>query len=152
MSNRTRPKSNERDRIASGSTAALELDRSFRGPLVAYFLDKFRYREGMPPSRIVDEAMEVIQRHTWPGNVRELENAIRRAVILSGGGAITPEHLDMDQARAPYLVDLTEAVRDGRSLASVQAEIEREMIRLAMIQCNQDERAAARLLGIDERA
>src|SRR5258708_8589746 len=118
-------------------------------PLVAFFLDKFRYREGMPPSRIVDEAMDVIQSHTWPGNVRELENTIRRAVILSGGGAITPEHLDMDHARAPYLVDLTEAVRDGRSLASVQAEVEREMIRLAMIQCNQDEQDAARLLGID---
>ena len=39
----------------------------------------------------------------------------------------------MDQARAPYMIDLTEAVRDGRSLASVQAEVEREMIRLAMI-------------------
>jgi DNA-binding NtrC family response regulator len=118
-------------------------------PLVAHFLDKYRYRQGMPPSRIVDEAMDILQNHTWPGNVRELENTIQRAVIYSGGNAITPEHLELDNARAPYLIDLTEAVREGRTLGSVVAEVEREMIRLAMIQCNQDEAEAARLLGVD---
>jgi DNA-binding NtrC family response regulator len=117
-------------------------------PLVAHFLDKFRYRQEMQPSRIVDEAMDILQHHTWPGNVRELENTIRRAVIYSGGNAITPEHLELDNARAPYLVDLTEAVREGRTLGSVIAEVEREMIRLAMIQANQDEAEAARLLGV----
>jgi hypothetical protein len=40
-------------------------------------------------------------------------------------------------------------VRDGRSLGSVMGEVEREMIRLAMIQCNQNEAEAAQLLGID---
>lgn len=44
MSHRTRTKSNERDKIASVSTAALELDRSFRGPLVAYFLKRVKNR------------------------------------------------------------------------------------------------------------
>lgn len=118
-------------------------------PLVAHFLDKYRYRQGMPPSRIVDEAMDVLQHHTWPGNVRELENTIRRAVIYSGGNAITPEHLELDNVRAPYLIDLTEAVREGRTLNSVMVEVEREMIRLAMIHCNQNEAEAAQLLGID---
>src|SRR5262249_28662313 len=94
-------------------------------------------------------AMDVLQHHTWPGNVRELENTIRRAVIYSGGNAITPEQLELDNARAPYLIDLTEAVRDGRTLATVLAEVKREMIRLAMVQCNQNEDDAARLLGID---
>jgi RNA polymerase sigma factor (sigma-70 family) len=44
MSNRTHIRSNERDRIAEGPTAALELDRSFRGPLVAYFLKRVKNR------------------------------------------------------------------------------------------------------------
>jgi len=116
--------------------------------LVAYFLDRFRYRQGMPPLRIVDEAMDIIQHHSWPGNVRELENAIHRAVILSGGNAITPEHLDLSNARSPYTLDLTEAVRDGRTLASVMAEVHREMVRLAMVQTNFDEAEAASLLGV----
>jgi two-component system, NtrC family, response regulator AtoC len=118
-------------------------------PLVAHFLDKFRYRPGMPPARIVDEAMDVLVRHPWPGNIRELENTIQRAVILSGGGAITPEHLDLSNARAPYVIDLTEAVREGRVLSSVVAEVQNEMLRLAMVQCNQDREQAAALLGID---
>lgn len=118
-------------------------------PLVAHFLDKYRYRQGMQPSRIVDEAIDTLQQHTWPGNIRELENTIRRAVIYSGGNAITPEHLELDNARAPYLLDLTEAVREGRTLGSVVAEVEREMVRLAMIQANQDEAEAARLLGVN---
>src|SRR5258707_1835832 len=118
-------------------------------PLVAHFLDQYRYRQGVAPSRIVDEAMDILQHHTWPGNVRELENTIRRAVIYSGGNAITPEHLELDNARAPYLIDLTEAVREGRTLGTVMAEVKREMIRLAMIQCGQDEAEAAKLLGID---
>src|SRR5260221_227217 len=116
--------------------------------LVAYFLDRFRYRQGMPPLRIVDEAMDIIQHHSWPGNVRELENAIHRAVILSGGNAITPEHLDLSNARSPYTLDLTEAVRDGRTLASVMAEVHREMIRLAMLETTLDEAEAASLLGV----
>ncbi len=117
-------------------------------PLVAHFLDEYRFRQGMPPARIVDEAMDILTKHTWPGNVRELENTIRRAVILSGGVTITPEHLDLNNARAPYLLDLTEAVRESRSLSAVMAEVEREMMRLAMIQAHQDPEEAARILGI----
>lgn len=44
MGERTRNKSKERGQIAAGPTAALELDRSFRGPLVAYFLKRVNSR------------------------------------------------------------------------------------------------------------
>ena len=37
--------------------------------------------------------MKWLQDHNWPGNIRELEHAIEKAVILSEGGSITPEHL-----------------------------------------------------------
>ncbi len=40
MGNRTRISPKEPDRITPGPTAALELDRWFRGPLVAYFLKR----------------------------------------------------------------------------------------------------------------
>ena len=39
MRNRTRTRP-EGDKVTAGPTAALELDRSFRGPLVAYFLKR----------------------------------------------------------------------------------------------------------------
>jgi two-component system NtrC family response regulator len=31
--------------------------------------------------------------HDWPGNVRELENVVHRAVILSKGKTVRPEHI-----------------------------------------------------------
>ncbi|HET6820267.1 MAG TPA: helix-turn-helix domain-containing protein, partial [Candidatus Limnocylindria bacterium] len=36
--------------------------------------------------------------HDWPGNVRELENAVERAVVLSRGNTIMPEHLPLAAA------------------------------------------------------
>jgi len=39
-------------------------------------------REGLPPKRLDDEAMERLRSYRWPGNVRELENLIRRLAAL----------------------------------------------------------------------
>lgn len=117
--------------------------------LVAHFLDKYRYREGLPPARIVPEALDLLMHYNWPGNIRQLENTIQRAVVLSGGGTITPEHFDLSGASAPYVVDLSEAVRESRPIGTVLAEVEREMIRLAMLQANQDAVQAAHTLGMD---
>jgi DNA-binding NtrC family response regulator len=39
------------------------------------------------------EAQELLMSHVWTGNVRELQNCIERAVILSDGNVILPEHL-----------------------------------------------------------
>jgi DNA-binding NtrC family response regulator len=36
--------------------------------------------------------------HDWPGNVRELENAVERAVVLSRGSTIMPDHLPLADA------------------------------------------------------
>ena len=47
-----------------------------------------------PVQEIEEEAVEVLKRYTWPGNVRELKNVVRRAVLLSSGNAIGPDHLD----------------------------------------------------------
>ncbi len=39
-------------------------------------------REGLPPKRLDDAAMERLRTYRWPGNVRELENLIRRLAAL----------------------------------------------------------------------
>jgi RNA polymerase sigma factor (sigma-70 family) len=44
MTNRTRARSTEQDKLTTGTTAAVELDRSFRGPLIAYFLKRVKSR------------------------------------------------------------------------------------------------------------
>ena len=50
--------------------------------LVAHFLKKFA--PDAPP-QMSQGAMRSLMAYAWPGNVRQLENAIERAVTLSGG-------------------------------------------------------------------
>nr|PZN83629.1 MAG: sigma-54-dependent Fis family transcriptional regulator [Pseudomonadota bacterium] len=53
--------------------------------LVNYFVQQIAQSSGLPPRKIGDDAMAVLQTHDWPGNVRELRNNIERLMILAGG-------------------------------------------------------------------
>ena len=68
--------------------------------LVEHFLTKFRHRTDAIPTTISEEAMARLVEHDWPGNVRELENAIERAVVLSRGAPIMPDHLPLAESPA----------------------------------------------------
>ncbi len=68
--------------------------------LVEHFLAKFRFKPDAIPTTISEEAMARLMDHDWPGNVRELENAIERAVVLSRGNPIMPEHLPLTESPA----------------------------------------------------
>jgi DNA-binding NtrC family response regulator len=61
--------------------------------LARHFLRKFSSEMGMPPPELTAEALAPLEQYDYPGNVRELKNLIERALIESGGGAITSEHL-----------------------------------------------------------
>jgi DNA-binding NtrC family response regulator len=61
--------------------------------LAAHMLGRFSSRRGGANATLSPEAVAVLTEHDWPGNIRELANAIERATILAGGGAIRPEHL-----------------------------------------------------------
>ena len=68
--------------------------------LVEHFLAKFRFKPDAIPTTISEEAMGRLMGHDWPGNVRELENAIERAVVLSRGQPIMPDHLPLAESPA----------------------------------------------------
>ncbi len=52
--------------------------------LVTHFVQKICEIEGVAPKRIGPGVNERLCNYIWPGNVRQLENAVERAVILSG--------------------------------------------------------------------
>jgi DNA-binding NtrC family response regulator len=59
--------------------------------LVQHFLRIFSQEFKLPPSRIMDSAMDEFSRYSWPGNVRELKNRLERLVLVSKGSDITGE-------------------------------------------------------------
>ncbi len=84
-----------------------------------------------------DSTLEALLEHDWPGNVRELENCLTRAIALSTGGVIRPEHLGLgpDQPAGVF-----------RSLD----EIEGEHVRRVLFGVGGNKAKAARVLGISK--
>jgi DNA-binding NtrC family response regulator len=60
--------------------------------LASHFLGKYAEQNGKELRGFSDETIALLLGHSWPGNVRELENAIERAVVLTGEPVLTPAH------------------------------------------------------------
>lgn len=58
-------------------------------PLAQQFAKKFAQKD----VRFSPAFEKMMLQYPWPGNVRELQNAMERAVLLSRGGILLPEHL-----------------------------------------------------------
>jgi DNA-binding NtrC family response regulator len=68
-------------------------ERSEDIPVLAGHMLKRFHRSHGPLPELTPEAISALMEHHWSGNVRELANAMERAVILSAGRPIQPEHL-----------------------------------------------------------
>jgi len=64
--------------------------------LCEYFLEKYSQLSGTTMPALSKKVEQMLENYRWPGNVRELENVIERAVLLSGGETILPEHLYLE--------------------------------------------------------
>ena len=49
--------------------------------------------QGLAPKSLTLAALRRLAAHPWPGNVRELKSAIERAVLVTQGAEILPEHI-----------------------------------------------------------
>ncbi len=90
------------------------------------------------------EVMQLISGHDWPGNVRELENVLERALILSGGGEIRSQHVQLPE---PVLA----RPKPGETGAGSLHDVERAMLEDAMRKAGGNKSRAAKLLGITRR-
>jgi two-component system response regulator AtoC len=69
-------------------------DRISDMPLLAeHLIAKASGATGRAPPVLSLQATDALLAHPWPGNVRELENCLTRAVVLTRGEVIRPEHL-----------------------------------------------------------
>ncbi|QYO63093.1 sigma-54 dependent transcriptional regulator [Leptolyngbya sp. 7M] len=89
--------------------------------LTQHFLNRLTLQHNLPKLAITEAAMTKLRDHPWFGNVRELQNTLERAVILSGGRTLLPEHLVFVQQPKPDL-----------NLARATAQLEQDLIRRAL--------------------
>jgi two-component system response regulator AtoC len=121
--------------------------------LVQHFLQRFC--QDLAPSRPVmtvsQQAMRRLMAFSWPGNVRQLENALERAVALSGGRAqvevadLPPEVQEAGVASRP---DGFVLPADGIDFEAYVETVERDLIGQALAQSGGKKGHAARLLNL----
>lgn len=61
--------------------------------LAEYYLRRAADKHKIKIRGFSREAVEAMYHYPWPGNVRELESTIERAVVMSGGGIVSLQHL-----------------------------------------------------------
>ncbi|MCU0255496.1 MAG: sigma-54 dependent transcriptional regulator [Vicinamibacterales bacterium] len=121
--------------------------------LAMHFVQQYAARNGKRVDTISRAAMERLVACHWPGNIRELEHAMERAVVLTGGRSIEPEHLP-DAVRHVVALPAAEpaqvpvvAVPVGTPLE----EVERLLIQATLKTTGGNKQRAADLLGIAAR-
>jgi two-component system, NtrC family, response regulator AtoC len=125
-------------------------------PLAIELLRRLSAERGRPtPVRIRDDAAVHLLDYAWPGNVRELRNVIERAVVLSEGQSIGPEHLPLDKMRSVVLVSQPKpSANSERDTELPVADLspdelaERQRILDVLAECAGNQSQAAEVLGV----
>ncbi len=124
---------------------------------VSHFIEDFNKSMGRNVHRISQDAQRLLLAYSWPGNIRELKNVIERAMILSSGDELLPEHLpqeivgpfDLKDASPldPWEQWLNMRPRGAVSFEDVTGRFERHLIRWALGTARHNKTRAAELLG-----
>ena len=111
--------------------------------LAEYFLERFERKYQKTTGGLSREVKNKLLKYAWPGNVRELEHAVERAVILSGGGILTPDNFILTPS-APLRKSGMEELNLNK--------LEKEAIERALRRAEGNISRAAELLGITRYA
>jgi transcriptional regulator with GAF, ATPase, and Fis domain len=124
--------------------------------LAQHFLNEF----SRGTKKFSQQALDILGECEWKGNVRELRNIVERIHILIPSSEMTPDHLETIGLMKPELPlslhqlhaafdPLLESGGDSKDLLE---EVEKNLVKLALLKSNGNVRGAARLLGIDHMA
>lgn len=95
-----------------------------------------------------EEAMAALMNHDFPGNVRELRNILERALIMTDGNTIQPQHLYLDTMKSG--VNTISETGPFAEIAPLE-NLEKRYLAWATESFQGDRKALAEQLGISER-
>ena len=122
--------------------------------LVKFFIHKLSLQEGIAEKDVPAETIEGLLQYHWPGNVRQLENAVDRAITLSGNRAVllpsdfplasnVPHDLALDVLAQEILLP-----ESGLDFEITVNRLERALIEQAMRRTHGNIKQAADMLGL----
>ena len=115
--------------------------------LAGHFLKKYCRANRKTITGFDDIAMKMLINYGWKGNIRELENTIERAVLISVGKIILPEHLLLEFSEYEPERAVNFSVNTGYTVR----EMEKKLIFQTLKEVNDNRTNAAELLGISIR-
>ncbi len=125
-------------------------------PLAEHFISRIAVSDRLPLKSLEADAKDYLLHQAWPGNVRELEGLIHRALVLADSDSIDRAILEQIhesgaekppvERRAPSALSM--ALRHGDGSFKTMAEIEREVMRMALAHVDNNITRAADVLGI----
>jgi len=114
-------------------------------PLAKHFLAKYCKEMQRRNMSLASDTLEALESYQWPGNVRELENVMERVAALTEDNTVTVQDLPHNIREE----GLTRLTGKGVDLVKVLAEIERGMIRDALVLSEGVKARAAALLNLN---
>ncbi len=116
--------------------------------LVKNFTNKISNRFAIPTPEILPETLDLFLTYKWPGNVRELEH------IVEGSLNLIPNHAPLAPCHLPeYLLRrLNIDITSGLGLRFITADVEKQRIKAALLECNGNISQTAAKLGISRQS
>jgi two-component system response regulator AtoC len=120
--------------------------------LLVHFMETFSAQMGKKVHSISSEAASALFNYSFPGNVRELQNIMERAVILSNGEEITPEHLPSEVLNTgKKSATHAQPLQFNKTLSEMIDEHEKKCIKTTLQIMEGNKGNAAKVLGISRK-
>jgi len=122
--------------------------------LTHHFIQKICRAEDLALKQISREALGRLSAYSWPGNVRQLENAVERAVVLSGERSMLyPSDFPLEAnvagpAAASVSMHFVQVPDDGLDFEQTVGQIARSILEQALRKTNGNKKMAADLLRL----
>ncbi len=121
--------------------------------LIDELLDALVERMGLASKpTLAAGVLEKLTAYQWPGNIRELRNLLERAIILSEGDTIHPQHFSFPGDEREWKLEVGFPAEQQRDLHQITKEVARSLVREALKRSGGRKQNAARLLGISRHA